>query len=135
MRAVKSHDTSIERQLRRLLWEKGLRGYRLRRKDLPGRPDIVFPRLKLAIFVNGCFWHGHECARGARLPRTNADYWTEKIRRNKERDSKSQALLESLDWRVAQVWECELAKPGLPPKLVALLRRLQRQRMRQSSKT
>ncbi len=75
MRQVKGRATAPERQLRRLLWRLGGR-YRLNRSDLPGKPDIVLAGRKLAIFVDGCFWHGHDCPRGARVPKTNRDYWT-----------------------------------------------------------
>ena len=86
MRAVRARDTSPELAVRRLLRPMAP-GYRLHRKDIPGRPDIAYIGAKRAIFVHGCFWHGHECARGARAPKTNADYWRAKIARNKARDA------------------------------------------------
>jgi DNA mismatch endonuclease (patch repair protein) len=107
MARVKARDTGPERVVRRLLWRLGAR-YRLDRKDLPGRPDIVMPGRKLAVFVHGCFWHGHDCARGARVPKANRDYWTGKIGRNRARDIETRARLEALGWRVEVVWECEL---------------------------
>src|SRR5580692_552424 len=107
MRRVKSRDTTPERTVRRLLWRLGAR-YRLDRRDLPGRPDIVLAGRKLVIFVHGCFWHGHDCARGARVPKANRDYWTGKIGRNRARDIETRARLEALGWRVEVVWECEL---------------------------
>src|SRR5580698_5002966 len=85
MRRVKGRDTAPELKVRKLLWRLGAR-YRLQRKDLPGKPDIVLPGRKLAIFVHGCFWHGHDCARGARVPQANRDYWLGKIGRNRVRD-------------------------------------------------
>jgi DNA mismatch endonuclease (patch repair protein) len=107
MRKVKSRDTAPERVVRRLLWRLGAR-YRLDRRDLPGRPDIALAGRKLAIFVHGCFWHGHDCARGARVPRANRDYWLGKIGKNRARDSETRAKLEALGWRVEVIWECEL---------------------------
>jgi DNA mismatch endonuclease, patch repair protein len=107
MRQVKGAGTSPELKVRRLLWGLGAR-YRLNRADLPGRPDIVLPGRRLAVFVHGCFWHGHGCARGARTPKANRDYWVAKIARNRARDDASRAALTAAGWRVETVWECEL---------------------------
>lgn len=107
MRKVKGRDTSPELKVRKLLTRLGVR-YRLNRKDLPGKPDIVMAGRRAAIFVHGCFWHGHDCARGARMPKANADYWRGKIARNRARDAKVQAELEAAGWRAVVVWECEL---------------------------
>jgi DNA mismatch endonuclease (patch repair protein) len=107
MRRVKGKNTAPERQVRTLIWRLGGR-YRLHRKDLPGKPDIVLPGRRLAIFVHGCFWHGHDCARGARVPKTNRDYWLGKVGRNRERDIASRAALVAASWRVEVVWECDL---------------------------
>ena len=107
MRAVKSRDTSPELAVRALL-RKFAPGYRLHRADIPGKPDIAYVGKKLAIFVHGCFWHGHECARGARLPKANADYWRAKIARNVARDARHREALAAQGWRVFVVWECEL---------------------------
>lgn len=107
MRKVKGRDTSPELKVRKLLTRLGVR-YRLNRKDLPGKPDIVMAGRRTAIFVHGCFWHGHDCARGARMPKANADYWRGKIARNRARDAKVQAELEAAGWRAVVVWECEL---------------------------
>jgi DNA mismatch endonuclease (patch repair protein) len=107
MRAVPSKGSSAERAVRKALTGLGVR-YRLHRKDLPGSPDIVLGPRKLAIFVHGCFWHGHDCKRGARAPKTNADYWTAKIRRNRARDDRVQGELAALGWRAEVIWECEL---------------------------
>ena len=90
MRAVKSRDTGPERAVRAMLWPLAP-GYRLHRDDLPGKPDIVYASRKLAIFVHGCFWHGHDCPRGARMPKANADYWAAKIARNRARDERTLA--------------------------------------------
>jgi DNA mismatch endonuclease, patch repair protein len=107
MRAVKSRDTSPERAVRALLRPIAL-GYRLNRADLPGKPDIVYGGRKLAIFVHGCFWHGHGCARGARSPKANADYWRAKIARNRARDLRTLAAYAAMGWRTLVVYECEL---------------------------
>ncbi len=109
MRAVKGKDTKPEILLRKKLFALGFR-YRLNVKTLPGKPDLVFPKHKTVIFVHGCFWHGHKCKRGARAPKQNADYWREKITRNKARDKASAAALEKLGWRVITVWECEIKR-------------------------
>ena len=112
MRAVKSSNTKPETALRKALFALGYR-YRLNVKTLPGKPDIVFPKYKTVIFVHGCFWHGHDCKRGARVPKTNRAYWTDKIARNKARDARNAEALKALGWRVITVWECELK--GLDP--------------------
>jgi DNA mismatch endonuclease (patch repair protein) len=122
MRRVGSKDTGPERAVRRLLTSLGLR-YRLQRKDLPGAPDIVFPGRKLALFVHGCFWHGHDCKRGARAPKTNEGYWRAKIARNVARDAESLAALAALGWRAEVVWECDLKSPdALTARLAELTR-------------
>jgi DNA mismatch endonuclease (patch repair protein) len=107
MARVKGRDTRPEMLVRRLLTAMGVR-YRLHRKDLPCAPDIVMAGRRLAIFVHGCFWHGHDCARGARVPKQNRDYWQAKIGRNSARDQRTQAELEALGWRTLILWECEL---------------------------
>jgi len=107
MRRVKARDTAPERALRRLLWSMGAR-YRLNRADLPGKPDIVLPGRRLALFVHGCFWHGHDCRRGARVPKANRDYWLAKITRNRARDLAVRARLAQEGWRSEVVWECEI---------------------------
>jgi DNA mismatch endonuclease, patch repair protein len=107
MRRVKGKDTTPELKVRRLLTRLGAR-YRLHRKDLPGAPDIVLPGRKLVLFVHGCFWHGHDCARGARTPKQNQAYWLAKIDRNRARDIASRSTLEAAGWRVETLWECEL---------------------------
>lgn len=107
MRAVKGANTKPEIALRKALFALGFR-YRLHGAKLPGKPDIVFPARHAVIFVNGCFWHGHQCSRGSRRPKTNARYWRDKIRRNCERDAETLAALEKLGWRVRVVFECDL---------------------------
>lgn len=107
MRAVKSRDTGPERKIRKALFARGFR-YRLNDKRLPGSPDLVFPKHRAVLFVHGCFWHGHACARGRREPKTNAAYWREKIARNVERDASARAALRRMGWRVKISWECDL---------------------------
>jgi DNA mismatch endonuclease, patch repair protein len=107
MRAVKSEDTAPERALRKMLYAVAP-GYRLHRADLPGKPDVVYGPRRLAIFMHGCFWHGHDCKRGARPPKSNAEYWRGKIARNRARDEKNVAALAALGWRALTIFECEL---------------------------
>ncbi|HVI28816.1 very short patch repair endonuclease [Hansschlegelia sp.] len=117
MRAVKGRDTGPEMLVRRLAHALGYR-FRLHRKDLPGNPDLVFPARRKAIFVHGCFWHGHDCARGARMPKANAAYWSAKIARNVARDARVLAELRALGWDPLVLWECELKdRAGLPVRL------------------
>jgi DNA mismatch endonuclease (patch repair protein) len=121
MRRVKGRDTSPEMKARKLLTRLGAR-YRLHRKDLPGNPDIVLPGRKLAIFVHGCFWHGHDCARGARVPKQNRDYWLAKVGRNTARDAASRAALIEAGWRVETIWECDMKdETALSDRLARLL--------------
>ncbi|MGH8601452.1 MAG: very short patch repair endonuclease [Gammaproteobacteria bacterium] len=108
MSRVKGKNTVPEMVVRRLVFGMGYR-YRLHPKNLPGRPDLVFWGRKKVIFVNGCFWHGHDGCRYGRLPRTHVEYWQEKIERNKKRDAGNIASLESDGWQVLTVWQCELA--------------------------
>jgi DNA mismatch endonuclease (patch repair protein) len=107
MRKVKSQDTSPEVTVRKALHRLGYR-FSLHAKDLPGKPDIVLPRHNTIIQVRGCFWHGHHC-KNAELPRSNADYWKEKIGKNRIRDKKNDRLLRQNGWRVIVVWECRLS--------------------------
>jgi DNA mismatch endonuclease (patch repair protein) len=107
MRAVKSRNTAPEMNVRQLVFGMGYR-YRLHRCDLPGTPDLVFPSRKKVIFVHGCFWHGHDCRRGNRSPKSNAEYWRIKITRNRERDADNLNALKRLGWSVLIVWECDL---------------------------
>ena len=123
MRRVKGRDTTPEKTVRRLLTRLGAR-YRLHRKDLPGKPDIVMPGRRLALFVHGCFWHGHDCARGARVPKANRDYWIAKVARNRARDEAAREALTGSGWRVETLWECELKDEGaVTARLEDLLRR------------
>lgn len=106
MAAIKSRNTGIEMRLRRALWSRGFR-YRVR-TSLPGRPDIVFPSKRVAVFCDGCFWHG--CPKCYRQPTTNEGYWTAKIARNKRRDGKVTRQLEGNGWTVLRYWGCEIEK-------------------------
>ncbi|MHB1313019.1 MAG: very short patch repair endonuclease [Gemmatimonadaceae bacterium] len=118
MRSVKSTNTGPELLLRKLLHKQGYR-YRLHRADLPGKPDLTFPSRRAVIFVHGCFWHGHNCPRGDRVPKTNRDYWVAKIARNRARDQDRVVRLRGLRWRVLTVWECELRKTATGLRKVA----------------
>ena len=118
LRAVKGRDTGPELIVRHLAHSMGYR-YRLHRKDLPGKPDLVFSARRKVIFVHGCFWHQHDCSRGARSPKSNREYWLPKLRRNKERDAEHQARLREMGWDVLVIWECETKEKD---KLAAGLR-------------
>lgn len=121
MARVKGKDTKPELKVRRLAHALGYR-FRLQRKDLPGTPDLTFPGRRKVIFVHGCFWHGHDCARGARKPKQNAAYWTAKIARNRVRDAEAVKALEAQGWSVLTVWECEMKDAdALAQRLTAFL--------------
>lgn len=111
MRRIKSKDMKPELVIRRLVHRLGYR-YRLHRKDLPGKPDLVFGPKRKVIFVNGCFWHGHELegCLDSRRPKSNTGYWGPKLERNKVRDATNVALLEAAGWKVLTVWECQTKK-------------------------
>jgi DNA mismatch endonuclease (patch repair protein) len=106
MRRVKGVNTGPELAVRRALHAIGKR-FRLHRRDLPGRPDIVLPKAKVAIFVHGCFWHRHQGCRRASTPATRPDFWNAKFARTTERDAEQDAALRRLGWRVETIWECE----------------------------
>ena len=110
MAAIKGSNTKPVVCLRKFLHRAGFR-FRLHRKDLPGRPDIVLPKYKTAIFVNGCFWHGHKNCKHFRLPKSRCDFWEAKIRSNIERDERTKRFLSEAGWNVIVAWEC-----SLPPK-------------------
>jgi DNA mismatch endonuclease (patch repair protein) len=111
MRAVKGRDTRPEMMVRRAAHALGYR-FRLHRKDLPGSPDLVFPARRKIVFVHGCFWHGHDCPRGARAPKANAEYWRATIARNVARDARVRDELAELGWETLTIWECELKVAG-----------------------
>lgn len=107
MAAIKGKDTKPEILVRKFLFSKGLR-YRLNNRKLPGSPDIVLKKYKTVIFVDGCFWHGHEGCKYFRLPKSNTPFWKTKITQNIERDKKTTQALIALGWKVIRIWECEL---------------------------
>jgi len=106
MSRIKGKDTKPEKILRKWLWDNGYR-YRLHKRELPGKPDIVFPGLKKAIFIHGCFWHRHNC-KFFKWPATNTDFWKQKIGANVKRDKENYTRLQEINWRYMIVWECEL---------------------------
>ncbi len=112
MSRIKSSNTKPEEIVRKYLFSKGFR-YRKNDKRLPGTPDIVLPKYKTVIFVNGCFWHGHEGCRFFVVPKTNTEFWVNKIEANKQRDSRKTNDLQSLGWKVIVVWECQLKSKKL----------------------
>jgi DNA mismatch endonuclease (patch repair protein) len=107
MSKIRSKNTKPEKILRSVLHKRGLR-FRIHRKDLPGKPDIVFPTQRLAIFVNGCFWHYHKNCKEGRIPSSNSKYWKEKLEKNVLKDKKNTADLIGMGWKVLIVWECEI---------------------------
>ena len=123
MGRIRGKDTKPEMAVRRLLHGLGYR-YRLHRKDLPGKPDLVFGKRRKIIFVHGCFWHQHpdpQC-RGGRIPKSRLDYWGPKLARNVERDAVNEGLLKADGWDVLTVWECEIKHlETLAPRLVEFL--------------
>ena len=112
MASIHSEDTRPEQAVRRELWH---RGYRFRKcvRTLPGTPDIVLPKYRTCIFVNGCFWHGHKGCSKFVMPKTRTEFWANKIARNQERDLVNIQRLESIGWSAITVWECELSKSGI----------------------
>ncbi|HEY5569980.1 MAG TPA: very short patch repair endonuclease [Bacteroidales bacterium] len=107
MARIKAKDTKPEVLVRKHLFSKGFR-YRLNVKKLPGKPDIVFAKYKTVIFINGCFWHGHEGCHYFTIPKTRTEWWSNKIQKNKERDKQEYEKLQQMGWRVLVVWECQL---------------------------
>lgn len=107
MSNIRSKDTKPERILRSALHRQGFR-FRIHRKDLPGKPDIVLPKYSTVIFVHGCFWHYHKDCREGRVPSSNSAFWKEKLEKNVDKDERHRIALEKLGWRVVVVWECEV---------------------------
>ena len=107
MSRIRSKDTKPELLVRSLLHRRGYR-FRLHRKDLPGKPDIVLPKYKTVIFVHGCFWHRHKGCKRCTTPSTNKDYWLAKFERNVKKDRQNKAQLKKLGWNVVMIWECEI---------------------------
>ena len=122
MARIRGRDTKPEIRLRSALFRDGMR-YRVCRLDLPGKPDIVFPRQRLAVQVRGCFWHQHEGCDGGRLPKSNLQYWQPKLSGNARRDRVKDEALTALGWRVLVVWECELETDADVACVVERLRR------------
>ena len=121
MAGIRNRDTAPELAVRRIAHRMGLR-FRLHRKDLPGRPDLVFPKYRLAVFVHGCFWHRHEGCRHASTPKSRIAFWTEKFAANVERDARQEATLRALGWRVLVIWQCETTdKAAVERRLAALI--------------
>ena len=122
MLQIQFKNTSQDKVYLQITREIGFSGYRIHRKDLPGKPDLAWIGRKLAVFVHGCFWHGHDCTDGIRKPKTNQDYWIPKIARNQQRDTENIANLRSAGWDVIVVWECEMNdKARLTKKLQQFL--------------
>ncbi len=109
--------------MRQALWHNGFR-YRLHVKGLPGKPDIVLPKYHTAIFINGCFWHGHEGCKYYIIPKTNTSFWLDKIKTNKARDVRDETELSEAGWRVITIWECELKKDSRDGTIERLLKSL-----------
>ena len=122
MRCVRGENTRPELVVRKALHKLGFR-YKLYESSLPGKPDLVFPKYRTVVFVHGCFWHGHKCRRGARMPIANRSYWELKLARNQSRDLRNRTRLEELGWQVLVVWECQLIGNDIPADLPAKIRR------------
>lgn len=127
MSHIRSKNTRPELLVRKYLFAKGFR-FRVNRRDLPGKPDIVLPKYRTVVFVNGCFWHGHDSCRYATIPATNTAFWMAKINGNRERDALTQRKLEELGWRVIVVWQCQLKADKREATLAALPELIKMQR-------
>ena len=119
MAAIHGKDTKPEMVVRRWLWRHGFR-YRLNYRWLPGKPDLVLRKYRTCIFVNGCFWHGHEGCKYYTVPKTNTEFWVNKVKRNQERDKKVRDELALMGWRTITIWECDL-KPSNREKTLTSL--------------
>ena len=120
MARIRGRDTAPELSVRRIAHRMGLR-FRLYRNDLPGRPDLVFPKHRLAVFVHGCFWHRHEGCRNASTPKSRIAFWTGKFAANVDRDARQEAALRTLDWWVLVIWECETKDPTVVERKLAVM--------------
>jgi len=120
MSQIKGKNTKPEMLVRKFLFSKGLR-YRLHDKKLPGRPDLVFPKYRAVVFINGCFWHGHQGCKYFVTPKTRADWWLSKINNNKKKDTENIAELQQQKWKVITVWECELKGSNREQTLALIL--------------
>lgn len=123
MSHIRGKDTSIEVLVRRYLFARGMR-FRKNDRRYPGHPDVVLPKWRAIVFVNGCFWHMHEGCAKCVIPKSHVDFWTAKLTRNRNRDRRQIAELEDAGWRVFVVWECELDKPGRQGTLASLHARI-----------
>lgn len=119
MQQIRNKDTQPEISLRKLLFKEGFR-YRINDRKLPGKPDIVMKKYNTAIFVNGCFWHGHEECKYFVMPKTRTEFWSEKISGNRKRDARNISQLEKAGWKVITVWECALKKNKIEDTLFIL---------------
>ena len=123
MSHIRSKNTKPEQLVRQALWHQGFR-YRLHVKDLPGKPDIVLPKYKTVVFINGCFWHGHEGCKDFVIPKSNTAFWLDKIGKNKARDARDEAALNVAGWKVITIWECELKKTQFDDTVSSLIKGL-----------
>ncbi|WP_134674714.1 DNA mismatch endonuclease Vsr, partial [Pseudomonas viridiflava] len=121
MSNIRGKNTRPELVVRKFLHANGYR-FRLHRKDLPGNPDIVIPKLRVCIFVHGCFWHRHEGCKYSTTPKTRIDFWNEKFKKNVDRDCKAQAELKKLGWTVITIWECQTKEEGSLLSLIESLK-------------
>ncbi|PXV66927.1 DNA mismatch endonuclease (patch repair protein) [Dysgonomonas alginatilytica] len=126
MSKIKGKNNKPEILVRKHLFSQGLR-YRLYSKTLPGKPDIVLPKYKTVIFINGCFWHGHEGCRYFVIPKTRTDFWLNKINNNKQHDKTTFCLLEEMQWHVLTIWECDLKKEKRDKTLYMLVNDIKKQ--------
>ena len=124
MQQIRSRDTKPEMQVRKFLHAQGFR-YRLHDKKLPGKPDIILPKYRTVIFVNGCFWHGHEHCKYYAVPKTRTDWWLNKINTNKANDAKAVKALKKEGWKIITVWECILTPAKVEVALLSLLKKIQ----------
>ena len=132
MSRIKGKNTKIEVSVRKWLYSMGCR-YRKNSASILGRPDLSIKKYRIAIFVNGCFWHGHQCL-GEKRPKTNVEFWSEKIRKNKERDKRIIESLESEGWLVINIWECELKKGKFDSRMNEVLQQINMRKMETSRK-
>jgi DNA mismatch endonuclease (patch repair protein) len=123
MSRIRSKDTKPELLVRKYLFSKGFR-YRLHEKKLPGKPDLVLTKYKTVIFVHGCFWHSHQNCKYAVIPKSNLEYWQNKISKNQSRDSVNEDQLAKLGWKIIVIWECELKKALFEKTMISVLDRL-----------
>ena len=123
MSHIRSKNTKPEQLVRQALWHQGFR-YRLHVKDLPGKPDIVLLKYKTVIFINGCFWHGHDGCKDFVIPKSNTAFWLDKIGKNKARDARDETALNMAGWKVITIWECELKKSVIDQTIHAVIRSL-----------